>query len=343
MKPKLSSVERQRILRLVLAKKISVTAAARQAQVSRVLIYKWVHNFSELSSFQNLARKTSVRSKLKQAVTPRKGTLATHKACEMSLKARALDVRLRKKAPVAGICRELGISKTIFYQWLARYQAAGSGEGKTFDEHRAFAGLTPNTPSIYRYSRQVTPAHEKLILALVSQHPDWSCRTIRKNLPHISGRPVIGHHGVQNVLRRLGLSTFTKRVAFRENQLHLLQKPQERRDEVRSVWEKFTPQNAPAPPPAFGKSISPQTSTPSFTRLLLLLIVNLLRLLFGLPFNRTQTWQSFLIAFSIPVGLSLCLAGFTAYLNIFITAGSIGIGVGYFFASLALFCGMFFF
>ena len=109
------------------------------------------------------------------------------------------------KEPVAKVCREAGISRVLFYRWLKKYRQAGE----------SVEALAPGEKKPPISPRKVTPEQEKQILAIVKEHPQWSTKKISAALPKDpSGKPVVGNHGVQNVLKRQDLSTKEKRIAY---------------------------------------------------------------------------------------------------------------------------------
>ncbi|KPJ70705.1 hypothetical protein AMJ51_01185, partial [Microgenomates bacterium DG_75] len=101
---------------------------------------------------------------------------------------------------------EAGISRTLFYRWLKRYKKEGSVKPKKR------AKVTP---------RRVSKEHVLKILEIVLAHPEWSSQKISLNLPKIDEKPIVGNHGVQNVLERLGLNTYEKRRRFVEKAKNL--------------------------------------------------------------------------------------------------------------------------
>ncbi len=105
----------------------------------------------------------------------------------------------------AEVCRKAGISRVLFYSWLKKYREAG----------QQIEALVPGKKKISISPRKVTPQKEKQILAIVKEHPQWSTKKISAALPkEPSGKPIVGNHGVQNVLQRLNLSTREERTAY---------------------------------------------------------------------------------------------------------------------------------
>jgi len=151
--------------------------------------------------------------------------------------------------PVAAACRDFGVSRPTFYKWLARYQEAEV-------EEKAIR-LTDKAREVKRYVGQVAEEYERLILNIVVEHPDYGIRRILKALPQLEGKPVVGYHGVQNVLKRSNLSVYALRQAYAE----VRGKPEPEAapamawltNRIKLVWDKFVPSLAPAPPPTPAK------------------------------------------------------------------------------------------
>src|SRR3990172_7375716 len=69
------------------------------------------------------------------------------------------------------------------------------------------------------WPRQTPISIEKKILHLILKHPELSSQKISHTLGVDSqGKKILGNHGVQNVLRRLNLSTYQKRLNWRRSQ-----------------------------------------------------------------------------------------------------------------------------
>jgi len=110
---------------------------------------------------------------------------------------------------VAHICKGFGLSRTTFYKWLKRYEQA-SGE-------RRKASLTSWRPKEEKHWRFV-PRAKELILKIVIEYPNLSSQKISQRLPLKEGKPILGSHGVYNVLKRLGLNTYEKRLVYVQTQ-----------------------------------------------------------------------------------------------------------------------------
>lgn len=339
MKKTFTLPERRRLLKKIVDKKWTVAEAARRSGMSRALLHRWLTRYTDGTQFGRLDKKTSKAKILEASVSPRKGVISKRPLYLVATRIKAIEEFKRKEKSVADICREFNLSETIFYRWLKRYQKAGSvavesasssksvtlanevhPESATamdvgqvsmtkqvisdqFNEHQALLALENKIPRPFVHPRQTPEKYEELILDAVSHYPELSAHRLSTVLPTIGTQPVVGPHGVQNVLRRHDLNTYEKRVAF----AHTYQK------------------------------------TPYVSSTIVKTLLSGIYSLFGLPLKAQNSLLSGLISFVIPVSLSVIVLGFWNYLKIYTQAPSIGVGIGYIFASLALMFGMFFF
>lgn len=100
---------------------------------------------------------------------------------------------------VSETCKEFGISRTIYYQWLKAYQQHGM-DGLTEKERRP---VMPN---------KVDKKTERLILKYVAKFPEDGPKRIFYELQDEGVQ--VGESGIYNVLRRNGLSTRVEREAY---------------------------------------------------------------------------------------------------------------------------------
>ena len=92
----------------------------------------------------------------------------------------------------------------FFYRWLKKYKEAPNQP----------EALIPGRKKLQISPRKVAPEQEELILKIVKKNPRWSTKKISAALPKDSlGKPIVGNHGVQNVLKRLNLSIAKARIA----------------------------------------------------------------------------------------------------------------------------------
>lgn len=104
--------------------------------------------------------------------------------------------------PVARVCRDAGISRTLFYRWKQRYVRYGD------------AALSPRPTRPRRWGRQSTPALEHAVLAYALRCPTVGPQQISDQLRRrcYGGWPVSAT-GVYKILRRHGLRTRWERLA----------------------------------------------------------------------------------------------------------------------------------
>ncbi|MCL4382609.1 MAG: glycosyltransferase [Patescibacteria group bacterium] len=232
MRAKLTVKQRLSLIKRFLNKNEEATRLAREAGISRVLFYRWLKRYKEnnlkISSLKPLFHNAKIPRKL---LSP-KERLAT------------IEKKLTGK-PVAEICQEYGISRTIFYRWKNRYEQAPLGE-KT-------GALWDKIPKREKYYHQTPRLVEKTILTLVIKYPELSTHKIVACLPQINGKPILGNHGVQNILRRFNLSYYCQRLAYAKTHTSnsLVQLATANINRIRTVFEAFMPSLAPAPPPNF--------------------------------------------------------------------------------------------
>jgi putative transposase len=96
--------------------------------------------------------------------------------------------------PMAGLCREFGISRKTGYKIFDRYQACG------------LQGLTDRSRRPYRYANQLPVQVETYILTVKREHASWGARKIRERLTRrFSGIPIPAKSTIHAVLDRHGL------------------------------------------------------------------------------------------------------------------------------------------
>jgi cellulose synthase/poly-beta-1,6-N-acetylglucosamine synthase-like glycosyltransferase/transposase-like protein len=112
---------------------------------------------------------------------------------------------------VSKVCIDFHISRPNFYKWLNRYRAA--------PEDKKLQALQDKTAKVERYYRQTPEKYEEAVLSVVAQYPEFGVAKVVQALPQVAGKPIVGHHGVQNVLRRHDLNTYEKRLAYAQAQV----------------------------------------------------------------------------------------------------------------------------
>jgi len=118
---------------------------------------------------------------------------------------RLVEKVIKDGESVSDICRKLGISRTIFYYWKRRYERA--------DKERKLEYLNDKER---RYYQQATPEQEKEVLRAVIKHPSFSSPQIVNYLAQKHRQPIIGNHGVQNILKRNNLNIYSQRLIHQQ-------------------------------------------------------------------------------------------------------------------------------
>jgi len=112
--------------------------------------------------------------------------------------------RAQVQGNVSAVCRELGISWTVFYRWRQRLERYGV-DGVHPRRQRARAGRPVAT----------APEVERLVLGLAISAATWGCRRIAAYLAR-AWRVRLAPSTVQRLLRRVGLATRRARLTVLE-------------------------------------------------------------------------------------------------------------------------------
>jgi transposase InsO family protein len=107
---------------------------------------------------------------------------------------------------VSAVCRELGISRTLFYRWRKRLERYGS-DGLHPRRLRPQAGRPVAT----------APEVERLVLGIAISAATWGCRRIAAYLAR-TWELRLAPSTVQRLLRRVGLATRRARLTVLEQQ-----------------------------------------------------------------------------------------------------------------------------
>jgi transposase len=107
---------------------------------------------------------------------------------------------------VSAVCRELGISRTLFYRWRHRLERYGV-DGVHPRRQRSRAGRPVATP----------PEVERLVLGIAISAATWGCRRIAAYLAR-TWQVRVAPSTVQRLLRRRGLATRRARLTVLEHQ-----------------------------------------------------------------------------------------------------------------------------
>jgi transposase len=114
--------------------------------------------------------------------------------------------RAQVQGNVSAVCRELGISRTVFYRWRHRLERYGV-DGVHPRRQRARAGRPVAT----------TPEVERLVLGIAISAATWGSRRIAAYLAQ-TWRVRLAPSTVQRLLRRVGLATRRARLTVLEQQ-----------------------------------------------------------------------------------------------------------------------------
>ena len=277
----------RRVLDSVVKGNLSKAKASRLLKISRKTIYQWLKIYSgEISRSGNKASRYDVIkiaarnpelsiSKIQKELQSRNKSLSRRSIWKILRQHNINSVEKRKEysakfnngtrlTPIArrdlmesveagreratNICLRLGISRKTYAKWKRRYMKAKDGGTYALD------ALSDKHLKGSAHPRGISEDTINKILELVVHDPSLSSHRLAHLLPEV------GNHGVQNVLRRMGLNLYKNRVEYaagrREAQLPVA-KPVPVLNRIRSVFESFTPSVAPAPPPTFKQLVKP--------------------------------------------------------------------------------------
>src|SRR5207245_382514 len=111
-----------------------------------------------------------------------------------------------QEAGVSAACREVGISRTVFYRWRKRLERYGPD------------GLHPRRRHAQRGRPvQLAPEVERLIVSVALSAGTWGCGRIAADLAH-RWKLRVAPSTVQRVLRRAGVATLRARLIVLELQ-----------------------------------------------------------------------------------------------------------------------------
>ncbi|MDO8657649.1 MAG: transposase, partial [Candidatus Levybacteria bacterium] len=205
--------------------------------------------------------------------------------------------RFEQGDKISNICHDFSVSRTIFYRWLKRYQKAADDK-----KREVLESLRPKGEKHWRF----IPGVSDLILKIVIEHPEFSFRQINNVLLQKEGRRIVCNTQVYNILKRLNLNTYQRRLAYANSQTQTVQEINEATSKVMPKFGRFEIISVIPPPlrnlPIFKKRYLP-------------------------------IYLSFIFSSSILIGLIKLLSG----------AGSIGSSIGILFSLVSFIFGMFFF
>lgn len=128
---------------------------------------------------------------------------------------KVVEEHLAEGKPISKVCKVWNVSRPTFYSWLKRYKEAVAGEMNPVE---ALSRKQPRGSDHHRYCGDDVKA---AVLSIVGTRPELSVHKIHASLPESEGRKLAGHHAVQNILAREGLSTFAARARFAQERVQV--------------------------------------------------------------------------------------------------------------------------
>jgi len=345
---KVLGTEEAKILDQVFSGEISITKAAKILNISRNTIYKWIKNKHDRSRIKRsieihdllpiiAAYPKLGPSKLKNELAKRDIKVCTtcvwnkikkHGLAKKSqrldysykvklpkhvnkisskgkikltneIRKRAVEDRLLLNLKTKDITDKYFISRKTLYKWIKRYKKGSIERNNLLDvmkDNNLTGSLHPKS-----LSENVINA----VLTQVIENPQLSTHSIAKKMDSVS------NHGVQNILKKYGLNLYKDRVTYsNQNKAGVIAtKPNKISDRIKLVWDQFTPNVAPAPPPS---NLS----------------------------NLFRFFKTFLVSSLIAAIFSF---GIFNWISLLGASGSISTAVGMVFATIAFLSGTFFF
>jgi transposase InsO family protein len=120
---------------------------------------------------------------------------------EVEQRKNLIDLVLLSQAPIAEICRQLGISRKTAYKWINRYQ------------ERDLSSLANRSRRPHHFPHQVDQRIEDRILQHREAHPTWGARKIARLLLNENLLEVPALSTITEVLRRQGKLQVIKSTA----------------------------------------------------------------------------------------------------------------------------------
>ncbi|MFH0864335.1 MAG: helix-turn-helix domain-containing protein, partial [Candidatus Gottesmanbacteria bacterium] len=144
---------------------------------------------------------------------------------------------------IAEICREFGTSRTTFYKWYKRYLA-----GDRLNPREILENQRPKGEKHWRYY----PEAQQVVLKIILDNPQLTPKKIAEKLRLSYEKPILGSHGVYNLLKRLNLNLASQRLAYARvnTPATTVQPAASWVDKLQTVFNVFTPSRAAAPPPS---------------------------------------------------------------------------------------------
>lgn len=158
---------------------------------------------------RNELQTKELRARFSQA-HPLKTVLAP--AISPADRVKIVEEYLDGKQKIAKVCKAWGISRPTFYAWLRRYQEVAK-VSKVPEVPNVVEALVRKYRRGEQHHRSIAQGVKEAILDIVKANPGLSVHKIYDYVKQ-DGRKLVGHHGIQNILSREGLSTFARRLIF---------------------------------------------------------------------------------------------------------------------------------
>ena len=121
----------------------------------------------------------------------------------------ALIKRVLAGETVVSVCKEAGIAKTVFYDWLKRYKTNGGDPNALVTTRNYLRG------SEHPAYVPEAPGH---ILSIVSEHPEYGAARIGVEIEKKLGRRLVHKSTIERLLKDMHLSTYEERAVYAATQ-----------------------------------------------------------------------------------------------------------------------------
>lgn len=121
------------------------------------------------------------------------GWMPWNPTTEMKLREEFVNLARQENANVSELCRRFGISRTIGYKWLGRYEKGGA------------AALVNRSRRPQKSPGQTAAEVTERIVALRKEHPAWGARKLSRRLADLGMRGLPAPSTITDILRRAGL------------------------------------------------------------------------------------------------------------------------------------------
>ena len=125
---------------------------------------------------------------------------------------KAVEEYIEESRPISEICRRWKVSRPTFYTWLTSYKNAKAAGADVVE------ALVSKHKKGLAHHRSLGMEAEQVVLKLASEKPEFSVHKLYAQVPRVEGRPIVGHHGIQNILERNNLSSYSQRLEYAQGQ-----------------------------------------------------------------------------------------------------------------------------